>query len=1469
MGTSQYKWQGRIHVLLVSLILMAAAPACCSGVPGDLDAAFRTPPHSAGIRAFWWWLNSHVTKEAITQDLEEMKAKGFNGALIFDADGSSQQGNRPAPAGPLFGGPEWTGLFVHACTEARRLNLQLSLNIQSGWNLGGPGVSEAEATQTLVWTETAIKGPVTFNQEIRSAQKSGHFYRDIAVIAVPMANVPSTTQAAVQKKTECQVSASSSQQAFPGVLAMDGDPDTFWVSEQGPDIDTPQWLLLSLSEAMTISELSLLGRTGYGPRDCKIQVSLDNRTFRTVKAVSLKDGQRLKASFEPQQARFIRCLFTSSYDRGVGSGKARNVQVTEIGLPGVAVSGVPAVSSKRPIKDLNLKSSTRELGGSAPDCRYLLDTSPAQPGESTVRCKDILNVTKKMGPDGMLRWDVPAGEWIVIRFGHTATGAHVSTQSAGWGGRVLDYLNPDSLDAYWQRNIDPLFKAIGPMAGTTLRYVHTDSWEGGGMNWTPGFDRAFRDNRGYDPLPWLAVLAGYVVDSREDSNAFLADFRKTIGDRVAEHYGQLAALAKTYGMGTHPECSGPHAGPLDGLKNYGRSELMMSEFWSPSPHRPNPPNRFFVKQAASAAHTYGKRLVGAEAFTTIGPHWNDVPWSAMKPSFDHEFCAGLNLVFNHTFTCSPKEMGLPGQEYFAGTHFNPQVTWWEESPAFIDYFRRCQVLAQQGTFVADVLYYYGDHIPNIATLKESDPAGALPDFDYDVLSEELLLTSLTVKKGHLSLPSGMAYRVLVLPDHRVLSLGALKKVDKLVRAGATVLAPKPLRAVSLEGGAQGRASFQRLADGLWGVKEQAWDQPGSRRVEQGRIAWGMAARDFLHGDGVASDVTFQDRKMASNLDWIHYRIGEAEVYFLSEPNGKARNVTAVFRGQGRIPELWDAVDGSIRDAATFDFADGCTHVPLTFDAYGSLFVVFRMKTERDHNNGPNFATWQQRQVIFGPWDVTFDAQWGGPKDPVRFAALTDWIKHRDPRIKYYSGKARYRTTFKIGDDLAGKSLAIELGQVKDVGIARVTLNGTDLGVVWRPPFRVDVSRAIKPGKNALEVMVVNSWRNRVIGDEALPQDKRLTQTNIKVIKTGSKTWTLEPSGLLGPVLLTEKTMGTSFAQEGDITADTVKQWSAPYRHWHYNPDHVISPTPNIKGIDDIRMTDVPTVFQLPGDKTWYMSFIGFDGKGYQSFIAESDDLVYWDTMRLAMGYGPKDTFDHGGVVLGAYLYEDYDIKAPRTLKKKDGHYFSLYGAYPRQGGYELRPGYEGVASSQDGLIWQRAKDTPILSVHQKDCGTWEKDCIYQPWLVAHKGTYYNFYNAANGGIEQMGLAVSDDLLEWTRYERNPVIPTGPKGSYNEKFSSDGKVFWDTDHWVNFFFGVGRDGAHVLAAFSRDLIHWTVDPEPLYKAGANPSGLDKTYAHKISLVWNPGNQTYYMFYCAVGNRGRGIGLITSKPLLGRQ
>ncbi len=1099
--------------LLFTLTLSAAflLPGRTQAV--DLESGFCSPPHSAGIRCFWWWLNSNVTKESITNDLEEMKAKGFNGAMIFDADGSNQQGNNRTKAGPVFGSPPWIALLLHACNEAKRLDLELSLNIQSGWNLGGPSVSPEETTQHLVWTKTQVNGSATIRQALPKPPAKDGFYRDVAVIAVPLAP-PSNGKAS--ERIPFEIQASSAQAEQPTNKAIDGNTQTFWVSQTPPSVESPQWIALSLKEATDISQLTLQGRPKHGPRSGEIQLSTDNRNFQKVASFNLKDGETLKARFPVQKASHIRISFTSAYDPTPEAGRARNVQVAEIVLPGVTGSA-DVVSAVAPLKDLDLKNATRALGKSAPDARFMLETEPGKPGETFFSHSDVLNLTSKLSADGVLNWEAPAGRWEILRIGHTGTGAYVSTQSEGWGGRVIDLLSPTALDSYWDTNITPIFKALGPHAGTTMKWVHTDSWEGGGMNWTPGFDRTFRERRGYDPIPWLAVLTGHIIGSRAQSDAFLADFRKTIGDLVADHFTNLTKRSAEYGMFTHPECSGPHASPLDGIKNYGRSELMMSEFWSPSPHRPDADNRFFVKQASSAAHTYGKRLVGAEGFTTIGPHWNDIPWLHMKSGFDNEVCAGFNILFVHTFTSSPPEMGMPGQEYFAGTHFNPQITWWDESTAFIDYMRRCQFMTQQGGFQADVLHYYGDHIPNIFGRKGHDPAGALPGYDYDILSEELLLDKLVFTDGKLRLPSGMSYQVLSLPDHGILSLGALRKIDSLARAGASVLGPKPRHAVSLEGGPQGVVEFKQLADALWGDEKA---KSGTRAAGKGRIAWSMNASEFLSKHSIAPNVsiTLKDGSAAKETDWIHYKVGEADVYFLAELSGKPRQIEASFRMSGRIPEIWNPVDGSIREATRFTIANDRTSVPLALEAFDSYFIVFRKPSSANsRDKSPNTSTWQQVNSIDGPWQVAFDDKFGGPAKPVPFTKLIDFLEHADPAVRDYSGKAIYTTTFELSAEQAASPIAIELGELRGVGIATVKLNGSDLGITWRPPFRIALGKSAKAGTNTLEVTAINSWCNRVMADDKLPENQRFTKTNIRVAKQGRFKWKPEPSGLIGPV----------------------------------------------------------------------------------------------------------------------------------------------------------------------------------------------------------------------------------------------------------------------------------------------------------------------------------------------------------------
>ncbi len=928
----------------------------------DLKKGFKDPPQSAGVRCFWWWLNSNVTKEAITRDLEQMKAKGFSGALIFDAGGAEQRGNRQVPAGPTFAGPEWRALFVHAVKEANRLGLELSLNILSGWNLGGPMVTPDMASKTLTWSEIQIEGPNSAPVQLPIPKHRSGYYCDIAVLAYPI-------------------------------------------------------------------------------RDKSL-----NRT-------------------------------------------------------------------RKPIRDLEKKIATQEIGWDAPDCRFLLEDVPAVDGEEDAAVKDIINLTDKLSPDGTLNWQTPPGKWIVLRFGFTLADARVSTSSGDWQGLVIDYMDSDIFKQYWDQVIVPILDDAGPLVGKTLKYLCTDSWECGGANWTRHFQQEFAKRRGYDMTPYLPVIIGKIIESRDVSNRFLADFRKTVGDCIADnHYRYFSQLARQQGMGIHPESGGPHAGPFDALKCLGRSDIAMGEFWVPSPHRPRPFERFYVKQTSSAAHTYGLKFAGAEAFTSIGPHWNDVLWSAQKPSFDHEVCSGLNLCFIHTFTCSPKEMGLPGQEYFAGTHFNPNVTWWEYADAFLDYLHRCQYLLQQGKFVADCLYYQGDHVPNLRRLKEDDPAGVLPGYDYDSVSEEILLEQTAVSDGCIRLDSGMQYRLLVLPDHKILSLAALKKIKELVYNGAIVSGHKPVKTVSLTDYPQCDREFTELADQVWGLDNKP---TGEYSFGKGRVIWGYTGHQALLHKGIKPDLEIQINKSAKNFDYIHYTIKDTDMYFVCNQTNQTQDVNCTFRVAGRQPELWNPLNGDIREAKAFKQADRRTEIPLHLAPFGSCFVVFHklIPTNQQGSAATNAPKLQTIYTIEGPWDVHFEPAWGGPQS-VTFDTLISWAARPDPNVRGYSGKAMYKKIFDFALKLDDQnSCLLDLGDVKDVGIAAVRLNGKELGVMWTKPFQVDISGVLKAGQNELEIAVVNSWRNRLLADQKLPADERMTRTNIQV----KPDWRPLDSGLLGPV----------------------------------------------------------------------------------------------------------------------------------------------------------------------------------------------------------------------------------------------------------------------------------------------------------------------------------------------------------------
>ncbi|MBM4156076.1 MAG: glycoside hydrolase family 2 [Lentisphaerae bacterium] len=1142
--------------------LLAAAFAALAATAGDLETDFRTPPRDARARCWWWWLNSNVDREVISRDLAEMKRQGMGGAAIFDAGGATQDGHRPVPGGPVFAGPEWKALFRHALDEAARHGLELSLNIQSGWNLGGPMVKPEDSTKKIVWTETRVAGGAADVVLPKPAAKLD-VYGDVAVVAVPVRGAG---------PSGATIRAESQQSDHMAAHAADGSADTFWVSSggqpgQGPKPSAPAWIEVEFGGPVPVGSVEFTGRKGYGPKAGRVEIPDGRGGFRAVAAFDdAKAAGAVRVEVAACTTRVVRLVVTAAHDPKHPDAP-RNVQIAEWSVSGGGRKHPMTAADESRITDFEQKAYHVYPGKfNATKAQHLVRPESADPAGAECAAANVVDLTASMDASGRLRWTAPAGAWRVLRFGYTAAGSHVSTCSPGWEGHAVDHMDPAMVDRYWKDVMEGLMEAAGPHVGKAWLGVQTDSWELGPVNWTPAFPAEFKARRGYELTPWMPALAGVIVGSRELSNRFLADFRRTLADLFAEHCRRFAALAHARGFKLQAEMGGPHAAPIDALQTMGTCDFPTGEFWTRNNrHRIEDNYRFFIKQGASAAHIYGHRRMQAESFTSIGPHWERAPGD-LKHDLDRAYCEGLNHMMLHTFTCSPASAGLPGQEYFAGTHFNPNVTWWPRSGAFFAYAARCQAMLQAGLFAADVLHYYGDNIPSFVRLKADDPAAVLPGYDYDVCNTEVLLDRAAAKDGRIVLPDGMGYALLSLPDDGVLSLPALRKIAALADAGVPVAGPRPQCRTGLAGGAEADREFAALCERLWG----------------GGLVVAKPVREVLAARGIAQDFDFASPQTNAFYDYIHRRADGAEIYFVvnrwarrsvqdtqyrlrADLPDRHEEFEASFRVTGLAPELWDPMTGAIESCPVWREEKGRTVVPLRLGPEGSVFVVFRRAPAGPHiaavakggrvlipsadsapgpwpavrvagadgrlwleawEAGDYEVRWSDGRATkvavpalpppaaaAGPWEVRFPDGRGAPPS-VRMEALSDWTKSADAGIRRYSGAARYAGSV-AAPPAEGVRWTLDLGDLYEIGGA--TLNGRDLGTAWHAPFRLDATEAVKTGANALEIEVINVWANRLIGDAKLPPEKRVTKTNI----TKYERMEVPPrtSGLLGPVEL--------------------------------------------------------------------------------------------------------------------------------------------------------------------------------------------------------------------------------------------------------------------------------------------------------------------------------------------------------------
>ncbi len=1096
--------------------LTAQTPA-----PDALAEGFKTPPDTARPRTWWHWTMSNVTKEGITKDLEWMKRVGIGGFML--ADVNSGRGQVVDPKTP-FGTPEWFDAVRHAAAEADRLGLEMAIFSSPGWSeTGGPWVKPNEAMKKLVWSETTVEGPTRFsgklpepprnNGQIRNTGATYYadgrgdptYYADSAVIAY-------RTPASETDSTAAKPTVTTNNGPVDGTPLLDDQLNTM-LTIPSPKDGGPAWVQFEFAQPFTARAITLGGRGGSasGIPVGRVLASDDGVNFKTLVTLPgpqlYRQGVVRTYDFPQTTAKFYRVEMT-----GAPMGPAQTMSQAQTPAAAQYVLSEAILHSGARVQRWEEKAGFSFL------FEYDTVPTPPAPANAVVPKSEVIDLTSKMKPDGSIEWEAPAGRWTVLRLGYSLTGAKNRPATAAGSGFEADKLSREHMQSYVRGYFDPLQKALGPLFGKSLRYVMMDSWEAGTNNWTDVMLDDFKKRRGYDPLPYLPALTGHIVDSADVSDRFLWDFRRTLADLWADnHYGTMAEELRKRGIGIYAEASGVSLEmPEDTLLNKSKVDIPMGEFWVRDLH---PRLMYFqdVRGAASASHVYGKKLVATESFTGGG---YESPYT-LKSVADYWFAQGVNRIVFHTSAHQPLDT-KPGNT-MVGTHINRNITWAEQAGVFNTYLARNSFMLQQGLAVADIAYLLNEGAPSTPAIWGPGTLPVPPEgYDYDYINADVLLNRISLDAdGRIAVKDGGSYRVLVLPETDRMRPELLRKVRDLVTGGAIVVGRKPLQSPSLQGYPAADDEVRALAADIWGDLDG--ESRTMRKVGKGTIIWGWPLDRVMAMQGIAKD--FESNKaLDTDIAWAHRRDGAADIYYVANVSDRAQELETRFRVAGRAVEVFRPMTGVVESAA-YSIDKDRTTVPLRLAQHEAAFVVFRGASSGTSRSVP-VSTFATLATVAGPWTVAFQPNLGAPAT-ADFAELESWTTNADAGIKYFSGTATYSKTISAAADWSksGSRVRLDLGRVGD--IAEVSVNGKPVGTVWAPPYRVDVTEALKPGENRIEVKVTNEWTNRIAGDREVPADKKvLAQAQDAAPGRGGFGGMQQPlpiSGLLGPVTIVTET----------------------------------------------------------------------------------------------------------------------------------------------------------------------------------------------------------------------------------------------------------------------------------------------------------------------------------------------------------
>ncbi|MCP4313848.1 MAG: hypothetical protein GY790_21550 [Bacteroidetes bacterium] len=1093
-----------------------------SGSEIGLEESFVSPPESAKPWTWWHWIDGNITREGITSDLEAMSQAGLGGALIFNV-------KLGLPDGPVrFMTDEWLSMIDHTVAECDRLGLKTGIHNCDGWSqAGGPWITPELSMKMLTWSKTVVHGPLRFNKilprpAIPETPLIKEFYRDITVLAYPLPGGHRINGAESGITTSGSIPMGDLKKLF------DEDPQTHASFSLGSN-DQPVAHSVTMQFDGPVSPKSLIlhGIEGYTLPQVipgKLEVSDDGVDFREVATFDLN------WSFEGSPQHTISIALPSvsgSFYRVSFKGEhtfSPTISLTEIEL-----------STKPVVHYWEAKAGwarNREHGGEAP---FLSRDPGPQSGQVSLPPGEIIPYdqvhvfTGKLGDNGLFEWDVPDGDWVILRMGYTSTGRTNSPATDEGRGLEADKLNRDAVLFHMDQFIGRLNKRYGEKNLNSFAIFETDSWESGIQNWTKDLDKRFMNSRDLDLIRWLPLITeGVMVEGYEESDRLLWEWRRFLADEIAKNYFQVTAdFAEENGLTYVAESSGRQMFMYDPISYQRISPVPMGEFWV------NPARgqgvRVDNKIAASAAHLTGKKLVASESYTSPpeNSRWTQHPFT-LKALGDKAFCDGVNKFVFHTYAHQPYPelkpgftMGRWGMQNHSGN------TWWDGPvEAWFDYISRCQHLLQEGRFYADILAYLGEEVPARQGRREEFEPTIPRGYDFDGCDFQALLDARVVD-GELHLPSGMRYKVLLLPRKEKMRLAVAERIAELARAGALIVSPSvPL----------GSATLGEMGEGDQKVRETVEDHWQKVKVVSGGDDLGMVLKEL----GIPPDFSYQSDDMPY-IPYIHRIAGDFDLYFLSNQQDYPIDIDAIFRqAKGRRVSLWDPATGKKSLPGEVEtLGEESLRVSLDFDPYASVFVVF---SDREVDTEPTLAVSGKIEVE-GPWELRFPGGLGAPGEALVLNELIDLSKHKDFGVRHFSGTSSYSTSLHVEEkDISELNhILVDLGEVREM--AEVLVNGQVVETLWKPPFRTDITSMLNPGENQLEIRVTNLWVNRLIGDEYHPDEVEWSDAGGTMIagewpewlmkgeprpesdritwSTRGKIWSkddpLLPSGLIGPV----------------------------------------------------------------------------------------------------------------------------------------------------------------------------------------------------------------------------------------------------------------------------------------------------------------------------------------------------------------